>query len=49
MHKIDWCEGCLHMADNATKNVGEDKFNPRMKYIMVRLDNLYRTLLQEGL
>ena len=23
MHKIDWCEGCLQLADIATKNVCE--------------------------
>ena len=40
MHKIDWCEGGLKLVDIATKNVGEDDLNSRMKYIMVRLDNL---------
>ena len=39
MHKIDWCEGGLQLADIATKNVGEHDLTPRMKYIMVRLDN----------
>ena len=39
MHKVDWCEGGLQLADIAAKNVGENYLNPRMKYIMVRLDN----------
>ena len=38
MHKIDWCEGGLKLADIATKNVGEPGLTPRMKYIMVILD-----------
>ena len=46
MHKIEWCEGGLQLADIATKNVGENDLNPRMKYIMVRLENWYRTLVQ---
>ena len=37
MHKIDWCEGGLQLADIGTKNVGELYLSPRMKYIMVRL------------
>ena len=39
MHKIYWCEGGLQLSDTATKNVGEPDLTPRMKYIMVRLDN----------
>ena len=39
MHKIDCCEGGLQLADIATKNVGENDLNPKMIYIMVRLDN----------
>ena len=39
MHKIDWCEGGLQLADIVTKNVSEPDLTPRMKYIMVRLDN----------
>ena len=39
MHKIDWCEGGIKMADIGTKNVNEPDLTPRMKYIMVRLDN----------
>ena len=39
MHNIDWCEGGLQLADIATKNAGDPDVTPRMKYIMVRLDN----------
>ena len=39
MHKIDWCEGGIKLADIATKNFGETDLTPRMKYIIVRLDN----------
>ena len=39
MHKIDWCEGGLKLADIGTKNVSEPDLIPRMKYIMVRLEN----------
>ena len=39
MHKIEWCEGCLKLADIETKNVGENDLNHRIKYIMVRLGN----------
>ena len=39
MHKIDWCEGDLQLSDIATKNVGDKYLNPRMKYIMVSIDN----------
>ena len=38
MHKVDWCEGGLKLADIATKNIGENYLNPRIKYIMVRLE-----------
>ena len=38
MHKVDWCEGGLQLADIVTKNVSEPDLIPRMKYIMVRLD-----------
>ena len=34
MHKIDWCYG-----DIATNNVSEPDITPRMKYIMVILEN----------
>ena len=39
MHKIDWFEGGLQLTDIATNNVGDNYLTPRMKYIMVRLDN----------
>ena len=39
MRKIDWCEGGLKLADIGTKNVSEPDLTPRMKYIMVRLEN----------
>ena len=39
IHKIDLCEGGLKLADIATKNVGKNGLTPRMKYIMVGLDN----------
>ena len=39
MHKMDWFEGGLQLADIGTKNVIEPDLIPRMKYIMVRLEN----------
>ena len=39
MHKIDLCEGGLQLVDIATENVGGNALNPRMKYIMVSIDN----------
>ena len=48
MHKIGCCEGGLQLADITTYNVGENDLNPRMKYIMVRLDNWYISLVQDG-
>ena len=39
MHKIDWCEGGMQLADIAAKNVGEPYLTPIMKYVMVRLGN----------
>ena len=39
MHKIDWCDGGLQLADIGTKNVSEPYLTPRMKYIMARLEN----------
>ena len=38
MHKTDWCEGGMKFVGIVTKNVGENDLNPRMKYIMVRID-----------
>ena len=37
MHKIDWFEGGLQLADIGNKNVNESDLTPRMKYIMARL------------
>ena len=48
MHKIDWFEGGLNLAYIDTKNIGENDLTPRMKYIMVRVDNWDITLVQEG-
>ena len=39
MHKIDWCEGGLQLENIGTKNISEHDLTPRMKYIMVRLEN----------
>ena len=39
MHNIYWCQGGLQLAEIATKNFGEHDLTPRVKYIMVRLDN----------
>ena len=48
IRKIDWCEGGVQLAYIGTKNVIEPDLTPRIKYIMVRLENWYRTLVQEG-
>ena len=48
MHKIDWCEGGLQLADISTKNIGENDLNHRMKYMMVSLDNLEIIIVQGG-
>ena len=39
MHKIDWYEGGLQLVHIGTKNVSEPDLIPRMKYMMVRLEN----------
>ena len=39
MHKIDWCEIGLQLSDIGTKNLSEPDLKPRMKYIMVILEN----------
>ena len=39
MHKIDWCEGGLQLAYIGTKNVSETDLTPKMKYMIVRLEN----------
>ena len=38
MYNIDLCEVGMKLADIATQNVSENYLNPRMKYIMVRID-----------
>ena len=48
MHKINWCEGGLQLADIGNNNLSEPDLTPRMKYIMVRLEKWDRTLVQEG-
>ena len=48
MHNIDCCEGDVKLSYIYTNNVGEHDVIPRKKYIMLILDNLDRTLLQEG-
>ena len=39
LHKIDWCERGLQLADIATTNAGDNYLNPIMKYIMVIIYN----------
>ena len=39
IHKIDWCGGGLQLADIGTNILSEPDLTPRMKYIMVRLEN----------
>ena len=39
MHKVDWCGGGLQLAYIATENVAKHDLTPRIKYIMVRLEN----------
>ena len=39
IHNIDWCEGGLHLADIATKNVVDNYLNTSMKYNTERLEN----------
>ena len=48
MHSIDWCEGGLKLTDIATNNDGEHNLTPRMEYIIIRLENWDRTIVQEG-
>ena len=37
--KIEWCEGGLKLADIGTGNFGDNDLYPRIKYIVVRLEN----------
>ena len=39
MHKIDWCERVMQLGDIGTNNLSKPDLTPRMKYIMVRLEN----------
>ena len=39
IHDIDWCEGGLQLEVIGTNNVSEYDLTPRMKYIILRLDN----------
>ena len=39
MQKVDQCEGGMQLAYIGNKNVSEPDLTPRMKYIMVRLEN----------
>ena len=39
MQKLDWCEGGLQLADIGTNNVSNSDLTPRMKYIMVRIED----------
>ena len=39
MHNINWCDGGLQLSDIDTKNFGEHDLTPRIKYILVILDN----------
>ena len=48
MQKIEWCEGGLQLADIGTKNVSEPDLTPRMKYIMVRLENWRKNTCKRG-
>ena len=48
MHKIDWCEGGLQLADIGTKNISEPDLTPRMKYIMVRLESCRQNTCTKG-
>ena len=43
MNWIEWCEGGLQLPDMANENVGENGLNPRMKYIMLIIDNRENT------
>ena len=39
LHRIAWCKGGLQLGDIATKNLGDNNLNLRIKYIIVSLDN----------
>ena len=48
MYKIDCCEGGLQLEEIGINNVSGPYLTPRMKYIMVRLENWDRKIAQEG-
>ena len=48
MHKIYLCEVGMQLADIGTNNVSEPDLTPRMKYIMVRLENLIHNTCTRG-
>ena len=48
MHKIDWCEGGLQLSDIDAKNVSEPDIKPKIKYIMVRLENWRQSTCTRG-
>ena len=48
MQKIDWWEVGLQLEDIANNNSGDNDLNPRMKYIVVIIENWYIILVQEG-
>ena len=48
MHKIEWCEGGLQLADIGTKIVSEPDLTPRMKYVMVILENCKQNTCTRG-
>ena len=37
--KLDFCEVGMQLEDISTNNVGEPDLTPRMKYIMLTLEN----------
>ena len=39
MHKINWCEVGIQLEEIGTKNVSEPDLTPRIKYIMVIIEN----------
>ena len=40
MHRIEWCEGGVQLADIETKNVGENELYIRTKYFLVMLEQM---------
>ena len=48
MHKIEWCEGGLQLADIGAKNLSEPDLTPIMKYTMVRLENWIQKTFTRG-